>query len=95
MHDFKHLAALTAGELAFLTKEAPTVATLGGIGLGPDASEFETSVPLVDSAAVARQIIKAGAKARRGGDDTPPKLSTTAQAILRAGRVRRGESADG
>jgi hypothetical protein len=95
MQDFRRLATLTAGELAFLTKEAPTVAVADGIGLGPDASEYETSVPPADSAAVARQIIKAGAKARRGGDGTPPKLSTMAEAILRAGRVRRGESADG
>jgi len=85
MHDFKHLAGLTAGELAFLTrKEAPTVTT--GI---VDPASFETFETVAnDPAATARAIIAAGAKARNGCD-TAPKLSATAQAILDAGKKRR------
>jgi hypothetical protein len=92
MHSFKQLAALTAGELAFLTKEAPTVATPGSIGLGPDASEFET--PPIDAAATARAIVKA-AKSRDGGGAMMPKPSTVAQQILDAGAKRRGEGSNG
>jgi hypothetical protein len=89
MRDFKQLAGLTAGELAALTRtEAPTVAAPHGIGLGSDASQFETVAS--DPAATAAAIVAAAAKARGGGDTLAPKLSAAAEAILRAGRDRRG-----
>jgi hypothetical protein len=88
MFDFKTLAKLTAVEEAFLTrKEAPT-STAHGIGVGVDASEFET--PPIDAAATARAIVKA-AKSRDGGGAMMPKPSTVAQQILDAGAKRRGE----
>jgi hypothetical protein len=80
MHDFKHLATLTAGELAFLTKEAPTAPH--GIGLP------------IDAAATARAIVKAAAT-RDAGGPTMPKPSTVAQQILDAGAKRRGEGNNG
>jgi hypothetical protein len=60
-----------------------------GIGLGPDASEYETTVAPADSAAVARQIVKA-AKTRAAGGPLAPQMSAAAQAIIDAGVRRRG-----
>jgi hypothetical protein len=85
MHDFRKLATMTPAELARLS---PTVAAPHGIGLGPDASQFETVAS--DPAATAAAIVAAAAKARGGGDTLAPKLSAAAEAILRAGRDRRG-----
>jgi hypothetical protein len=67
----------------------PSVAAPRGVGLGPDASEFETVA--ADPAATARAIIAAGNKARGGGDTLAPKLSDAAQQIIDAGKRRRGE----
>jgi hypothetical protein len=87
MFDFKTLARLTAGEEAFLTRKLPGLGSLN-IGLGPDASEYETTVLLADSATVARQITKAAKLAKSGGPPLP-ELSATAKAILAAGVRRR------
>jgi hypothetical protein len=92
MHDFKHLAELTAGELAFLTpKEAPTVAAPPVPGAGADAAQFETVVPPTDAKALAAAIIAAG-KARVSGHSLSTKLSPLADAIVAAGEKRRGKS---
>jgi hypothetical protein len=94
MQDFKKLAgALTPLELAWLAAGAsPTVTSprgTTGIGVGADASEYETVAS--DPKATARMIIKAAALARSGGP-VALKPSTVAQQILDAGKRRRGES---
>jgi hypothetical protein len=85
MHDFKRLRGLAA---AMTPVTAPPITN--SVGLGSDASEYETP-PIGDAAAVAQAITKAGDRAR-GHNDTPaPKLSDTAEGILAAGRRRRAE----
>ena len=84
MFDFRKLAGLT------LPKEPPTAAAPRGVGVGSDSDQYETVA--ADPAATARAICAAATKARGGGDTLAPKLSDAAQAILRAGAKRRGES---
>jgi hypothetical protein len=89
MENFRRLASLSAEEFTVLTSKAPTVAAPHGIGVGPDAAEFETVSS--DPGATARAIITA-AKTRDAGGPTACKPSTVAQQILDAGAKRRGES---
>jgi hypothetical protein len=88
MHDFKKLATMTPRELAWLsgppTVAAPPVTT--GIGLGPDASQFEMVAS--DPGATARLIIKAAATRDVGGP-LAAKMSDAAQQIIDAGVRRR------
>jgi hypothetical protein len=85
MHDFRQLGRMTPQELAYWS--TPKQST--GVGLGPDAAEYETSVPPADSAATARMIVKAAAARDGGGPVLSVKLSDAAQAILAAGAKRR------
>jgi hypothetical protein len=67
----------------------PTVTAPKGVGLGADADQYEIAVS--DPARTARMIVAAAAL-RDGGGPPTAKLSSTAEAILRAGARRRGES---
>lgn len=87
MDNFRRLATMTPRELARLSPDAPTVAT--GIGLGPDAAEYETVAS--NPAETARAIVKA-AKTRDAGGPVAAKPSDAAAAILAAGARRRNEA---
>jgi hypothetical protein len=86
MFDFKQLAKLTPVEVAFLTTR-PEVPTVARPRFVTDDAQFET--PSIDATATAAAIVTAAKLARSGGP-MAPKMSDTAQAIIDAGKRRRG-----